>query len=180
MIASERAQNIIVVSVIIVAVISSMFLGANAAYYGNTYALAERVDVSLLGIRVTNIDHENETIDPGIRLYFNLVTTSMAEGNVKFIFMGATVYLNNDQLSLMSFSHDPTSAEEYLTPDYNRNVTMGNSAPNDPDRQAILDADTSGTWEWYIVFRYAFIVFDVLGTRTTRWISFNSTSTTFV
>ena len=179
MIASERVQNIIVVSVIIVAVISSMFLGANAAYYGNTYALAERVDVSLLDIEVRNIDHDNETINPRIILSFNLATTSISEGNVKIIFFGATVWLNNDLLSLTSFSHEPTFDEEYLTPDYNHNITMGNSATTVLDKQAILDADTSGTWEWYIRFRYAFIVFDVLGTRTTRWLNFNSTLTTF-
>ncbi len=180
MIASERTQNIIVVSVIMIAVVSSGFLVSNAAYYGGSYSLAGRLEVSLLEVRVSNIDHTNESINPGIRLTFNLVTTSQAEGNVRIIFMGATVWLNEDLLSFTSFSYIPPLAEQNLYPEFNNNYTLRNSAASIADRQAILDADTYGNWNWEVEFRYAFIVFDVLGTRTSVRVSFNTTVTTIV
>ncbi|MHA1862419.1 MAG: hypothetical protein ACTSWA_01520, partial [Candidatus Thorarchaeota archaeon] len=64
-----------------------------------------------------------------------------------------------------------------LYPEFNRNYTMGNSATY-ADRQAILDADTSGIWNWDIEYRYSFIVFDERGTITWRWFYFETTATT--
>ncbi len=180
MIASERTQNVIVVSVIMVAFVSSMFLVGNAAYYSGSYTLAARLNVSLLEVRVNNIDHTNESINPGIRLTFNLVTTSQVEGNVRIIFMGATVWLNEDLLSYTSFSYIPPIAKQNLYPEYNNNYTLSNSVASIADKQAILDADTYGNWNWEVEFRYAFIIFDVLGTRTSVRVSFNTTVTTIV
>ncbi len=179
MIASERTQNIIVVSVIIVALVSSGFLVSNAAYYGGSYSLAGRLDVTLLEVRVSGIDHTNESIKPGISLTFNLATYSLAEGNVRITFMGAEVTLNNDSLSYTTFSYTPPVVDQYLYPEFNRNYTMGNSATYS-DRQAILDAYTSGIWNWDIEFRYSFIVFDEVGTITWRRFDFNTTITTIV
>ncbi len=180
MIASERTQNVIVVSVIMVAVVSSMFLVSNASYYGGSYSLAAGLDVSLLEVRVSSIDHTNESINPSIRLTFNLATSSQTEGNVRIIFTGATVWLNEDLLSYTSFSYIPPIAQQNLYPDFNDDYIMSNTATSVSDKQAILDADTSDNWNWEIEFRYAFIVFDELGTRTSRRISFNTTMTTFL
>jgi len=179
MIASERTQNIIVSTVIMVAIISSIFLVGNAAYYGGSYALAGRLNVTLLEVQVSNIDHTNESVNPSIALTFNLATSSPTEGNVRVIFTGATVWLNNDLLSYTSFSYIPPLEDQYLHPDFNTNITMSNSA-TEIDRQSILDADLSGLWNWTIEFRYAFIVFDELGTRTSVRIIFNTLETTFV
>jgi len=179
MIASERTQNAIVVTVIIVAIVSSGFLVSNASYYGGSYSLARTLNVTLLEVKVSNINHTSESIIPVIELTFNLVTSSLTEGNVRIIFMGATVWLNEDLLSYTSFSYIPPVAEQYLYPEFNTNYTMQNLA-TDSDKQTILDADTSGTWNWDIEFRYAFIVFDEFGTRTSVRISFNTTMTTFV
>ena len=179
MIASERSQNIIVVSVIMITIVSSMFLAGNAAYYGGSYSLAGKLTVSLLEIEVSNIDQTNETINPGIRLTFNIATTSLSEGNVKLTFMGATVWLNDDLLSLTSFARIPPVDEQNLYPEFDTNYTMSNTATFE-DRQAILDAETSGLWFWDITFRYSFIVFDERGTLTWRWFDFNTTLTTLV
>ena len=178
MIASERTQNLIIVTVIMVAIVSSGLLVSNATYYGGSYSLAGTLNVTLLEVKVTNINHTSETAFPGIAVTFNLATTSLSEGNVRIIFMGATVWLNEDILSYMSFSHIPAVADQYLYPEFNNNYTMHNTA-NTIDRQTILDADTSGEWNWEIEYRYAFIVFDEIGTRTSRRISFNTTMTTF-
>ena len=179
MIASERTQNSIVVTVIIVAIISSGLLVSNATYYGGSYSLAGTLNVTLLEVKISNINHTDDSIYPGIELTFNLATSSLAEGNVRIIFMGATVWLNEDILSYTSFSHIPPVAEQNLYPEFNTDYIMHNTA-NDIDRQTILDADTSEQWNWDIEFRYAFIVFDEIGTRTSRRISFNTTETTFL
>jgi hypothetical protein len=179
MIASERTQNIIVVSVIIIALVSSGFLVSNAAYYGGSYSLAGRLNVSLLEVRVSRIDHTNESVNPGLRLTFNLATDSLTEGNVRITFLGAVVTLNNDSLSYTAFSYVPPIVDQYLYPEFNRNYSLSNSATS-ADRQAILDADTSGIWNWDIEFRYSFIVFDERGTITFRWFYFETTITTIV
>ncbi|MHA1614371.1 MAG: hypothetical protein ACTSYJ_05960 [Candidatus Thorarchaeota archaeon] len=179
MIASERTQNIIVVSVIIIALVSSGFLVSNAAYYGGSYSLAGRLDVTLLEVRVSGIDHTNESVNPGLRLTFNLATDSLTEGNVRITFMGAEVTLNNDSLSYTTFSYTPPVVDQYLYPEFNRNYTMHNSATYS-DRQAILDADSEDMWNWDIEFRYSFIVFDERGTITFRWFFFETTITTIV
>ena len=178
MITSERSQNIIVVSVIMITIVSSMFLAGNATHYGNSYSLAANLNVTLLEIEVRNIDHTNESIKPGIRLTFNLVSSSLGEGDVRVIFMGATVWLNDDLLSYMSFAYIPPLEEQYIFPEFDSNWTLSNSAIEDVDRQAILDADASSIWYWEIECRYAFIVFDEIGTRTSIRISFNTTLTT--
>lgn len=179
MIASERTQNIIVVSVIMIAVVSSGFLVSNAAYYSGSYSLAGRLDVTLLEVRVSNIDHTNESINPGLRLTFNLATDALTEGNVRITFMGAEITLNNDSLSYTTFSYTPPVVDQYLYPEFNRNYTMHNSATYN-DRQAILDADTEDNWNWDIEFRYSFIVFDERGTITWRWFYFETTITTII
>ncbi|MGY5858770.1 MAG: hypothetical protein RTU63_05335 [Candidatus Thorarchaeota archaeon] len=180
MIASERAQNTIVVSVIIVALVSSVFLAGNAAYYGGTYTLAGRLDATLMEVRVTNIDHVNESIDPILRLTFNVATTASEEGNVRMTYFGSDVMLNDDALSYMSFSRTLPQAEQYLVPGFDVNITMTDSADSVADKAAFLDADTSDTWNWYIEFYYSFIVFDELGTVTFRTFYFNTTITTIV
>ena len=179
MIASERTQNIIVVSVIMVAVVSSGFLVSNANYYGGSYSLAGQMNVSLLEVRVSNIDHTNESINVGLTLTFNLATDSLTEGNVRITFIGAEVTLNNDSLSYTTFSHTPPVVDQYLYPGFEKNYTMGNTATY-ADRQAILDADTEDNWNWDIEFRYTFIVFDERGTITWRWFYFETTATTIV
>ncbi len=182
LIASERNQNIIVVTVIIVAIISSGLLVSNASYYGGSYSLAGRLDVQLLGVQVSNIDHANESVYPSVSLTFNMLTSSQYEGNVRITFLGASITLNDDLLSYLSFSYIPPVADQYLHPDFNRNYTMSDTVDQDAtnDRQAILDADNSGTWNWEIQFRYSFIVFDQPGTIIFRYLHFNTTMTTVV
>ncbi|MGY5871203.1 MAG: hypothetical protein RTV72_03070 [Candidatus Thorarchaeota archaeon] len=179
MIASERSQNIIVVSVILVAVVSSGFLVNNAVYFGGSYSLAGSLNVSLVEIAVSNIDHTNESINPYLNLTFNLASTSYSEGNVKITFMGAEVTLNDDLLSYTIFSHIPDVEDRSIYPDFNNDYTMGYEATAS-DRQAILDADTSGIWNWEIAFRYSFIVFDEDRTLLFRWLYFNTTVTTIL
>ena len=179
MIASERTQNMIVVTVIIVAIVSSGLLVGNATYYGGSYSLAGRLEVSMLEVKVANINHTAGSDDPSVSISFNLFTSSLYEGNVRITFMGASIRLNGDLLSYTPIAFIPSVADQYLHPEFNENYTMSNVAVAD-DREAILDADTSGTWFWEIHYRYSFIVFDEPGTIIFRYIDFNATATTIV
>ncbi|MHA1135557.1 MAG: hypothetical protein ACTSSE_03645 [Candidatus Thorarchaeota archaeon] len=179
MISSERVQNVIVVSVIIVAIVSSGFLASNSVYYGASYSLAAGLDVSLVEVKVSNIDHINESINPHVNITFNLVTSSESEGNVRITFMGAALTLNNDTLAYVILSHIPLENEQYVSTDFNNSYTMHDDAVAS-DKQTILDADASGIWNWEIEYRYSFIVFDEAGTFTMRYLYFNTTTTTIV
>ena len=178
MIASERTQNIIVVAVIITAIISSGLLVSNAQYYGGSYSLAGRMNVTLLEVRVSHIDHTNETVNPRVRLFVNMNTSSPYEGNVRITFVGARVTLNGDLLSYTSFAFTPDS-DEYVTSEYNRTFTMFNVATSS-DKTTVLDAEATGVWNWDIEYRYSFIVFDERGTITWRWVYFETSVTTIL
>jgi len=179
MIASERTQNMIVVTVILVTIISSVPLINNATYYGGSYSLAEGLEVNLLEVKVTNVNHTEGSSDPGVSLTFNLRTESLYEGNVRITFMGASLRLNEDLLSYTPVSFVPAPADQYLSPEFDRNYTLTKRAISE-DREAILDADTSGTWNWEIHYRYSFIVFDQPETIIFRYLDFNTTMTTIV
>jgi len=179
MIASERTQNMIVVTVILVAIVSSGLLVSNATYYGGSYSLAGRLEVNLLEVKVTNINHTAGSSDPSISLIFNLHTSSVFEGNVRITFMGASIRLNDDLLSYTPVAFIPQQADQYLTPEFDRNYTLSNVATTF-DREAVLDADASETWSWEIQYRYSFIVFDQPGTIMFRYLDFNTTITTIV
>ncbi|RDE15763.1 MAG: hypothetical protein C4K48_02990 [Candidatus Thorarchaeota archaeon] len=176
MIASGRFQNIIIVLTIAVAIISSGFIVTNASYYGGTYVLAERLEVSLAEIHVSNVDPGNSSVNPLISLAFNMRIDVQAVGNVRVTFLGATLWLNNDLLSYTSFSHSPTLVDQYLHSDYDSNVTMSQSVTD--DRQTVLDAYLSSTWAWNVTLRYSFIVFDVRDTIAWRSLEFYTTEFT--
>ncbi len=179
MIASERSQNIIVVITIITAIISAGMLTANSSYYGGTYSLAGRMDVSLVDIEIRYLDYTNESVNPKITLFFNLKANSELEGNVRITFMGASVYLNDDILSYTSFAYTPPLAAQYVHPGFNQTYGLFNFAISN-DREAVLQANSTDTWNWEVEFRYSFIVFDERGTITWRYLYFNSTSTTVI
>jgi hypothetical protein len=178
MIASERSQNIIIVLALSAAIISSGLMVGNAYYYGGTYVLTELLDISLADIQVSNADPDNTTGNPVVSLIFNMRVTARAEGNVRVTFLGAELWLNNDILSLMAFASIPSLADQYLHSDYNRNVTMSQSAGPPDDNQAIWEAYNASTWAWNVTLRYSMIVFDVPGTITWRYLDFYTTDFT--
>jgi len=178
MIASERSQNIIIVATIITALISSGFLIGNAQYYGGSYVLAGQLDVNLVDIHVSNINTTDESEDPNIVLTFNLAIAAQAEGNVRITFVGATLWLNYDKLSLTSFSYNPALADQYLYSNFERDIMMSQTANTGTDRQTIIDAYLTSTWAWNVTLRYSFIVFDDINTIMWRWFYFYTTNVT--
>ena len=167
MISSERTQNIIVASMIIVTLVSSILLVSNASYYTGSYSLAGRMEVSLVDITAANIDPGNESVYPRLSFTFNLQTVSQMSGNVRITFMGAAVALNDDVLSYMPFAWVVPLDNQSVTPGYNMNVTLSRTSSTDDDRNTIVDAFQTDYWNWTVTFRYSFITFDEAG--SIRW-----------
>ena len=181
MITNERSQNVIVTLVIIVALVSSVFLVSNAQYYGGSYILAETLEVNVMETKVSGINHENESVYPGLSFTFNFHTDAKISGNVRVKFIGAAVYLNNEKLTYTAFSRSIPDEFQNLYPDYNRNFTLGRTISTTEDRNIVLQADNTSSWNWFLIFRYYYISFDIPESITWRFLDFNYTGlTTFL
>jgi hypothetical protein len=178
MISSERTQNFIVAVMIITAVISSGLVIGNAQYYGGSFVLAGELAVNLTDIHVSNVDPTNESITPSIALNFNMAIAAQAVGNVRITFIGATLWLNNDLLSLTSFAYTPPLQDQYLHSNFDRNIVMSQTVSPVSDRQTVIDAYQTSTWAWNITLRYSYIVFDEPNTIMWRWYYFYTTNFT--
>ena len=179
MISSERSQNVIVSFVIIVALVSSVLLINNVNYYSGSYVLAERVDVNMVEIVVSDINPANESIYPHLSFTFNFRTDSPTKGNVRLSSIEAAVTLNEDPLSLtifdMGFNNNP---DRFLHPGYNVNFTLQKTINSNPDRATVLLADNVSTWNWFLRLRYNLILFDE--GQSLRTLYFNWTGPTAV
>ncbi len=168
MIASDKNQNIIVATMIIAAIVSSVFLVNNAMFYSGSYALAGRMEVDMLTPVVTNIDVANESVRPRVSISFNMHSTSPFDGNMRVTFVGAQVTLNGDLLSYLQFAKVPSIDDQSVHPGYNVTFELAQTpAPDElEDRNAIIHAYNISYWNWTVVFRYSFIVFDEPGSIT--------------
>ena len=177
MISSERTQNGIVSFVIILAIVSSVFLVNNVQYYNGSYSLASRLEVNLVRTVLHDIDATNESLYPSLSFTFNFRTDASTEGNVRLTFIRATVWLNDDLLSLTDFSR---SLGEPLHTGYNKNITLAKTINSETDRNTLLQADSIDTWNWTIRLRYNFITFDDTRSQTWRIIYYNWTGSTTI
>jgi hypothetical protein len=181
MISSQRTQNVIVSFFIIIALVSSVFLVNNALYYSGSYELAGRMEVSLVKTVVSDIDPTNESLDPRLVFTLNFRTEASREGNVRLIVIGLTAWLNDDSLSYSYFQRGVTaSSDQLLHPGYNVNFTLARTIDSDADRNTILQADNTDTWNWYVRVSYDFITFDDSRSRTSRILYLNSTGSIII
>ncbi|MFW9795966.1 MAG: hypothetical protein ACFFE2_02920 [Candidatus Thorarchaeota archaeon] len=180
MIASERTQNVIISVTIIAALLSSVFLVSNAVYFGGSYALAGGLEVTIQETTVSNVDPTNETVYPHLSFTFNFFSDTDIEGNVRIMFMGAQITLNDDLLSYTSFAYTLPESLQPLFPNYNRNFTLAKTTGATWDRDTVNLAYNSDTWHWQIVFRFRFITFDEPNTITWRYINFDYTGNTTI
>jgi len=178
MIASERTQNVIVTFVIIAALVSSVALVSNASYYGGSYILAETLGVDLVETKVSGINHENDSIFPRLSFTFNFRTNTQLIGDVRVKFIGLVVSLNDQGLHYTTFTRIIPTEYEQLYPGYNRNFTLGKTTSDDIDRNIILQADNSSSWNWFLIFRYYYITFDISESITWRYLDYNFTGST--
>ena len=181
MISSERSQNGIVAFVIIASIVCSLFFASNMQYYNGSFALASMMDVTLESTVIQDLDPTNESIYPRLTFTLNFRTSSPIEGNVRLLYLEAVIYLNDDYLSLTTISRYFSSDEDQrLTPGYDKNHALSRVVDSDTDRAAIIDADSTGTWQWYVRFRYNFITFDNPLSQTWRTLYYNWTGSTTV
>ena len=179
MISSERSQNVIVSFVILTALVSSVLLVSNAQFYSGSYVLAGRMEVSIVGSVVSNIDPTNESIYPSISFTFNFRTDSPIEGNVRLKYIDAALLLNEDPLSYTPLSRYLTNnPDQLLHPGYDANFTLSQTTNSEADRASILEAASTDTWNWYIRLRYNFITFDEERSEIWRVLYFNWTGST--
>jgi hypothetical protein len=179
MISSDRTQNTIVAFTIIAALVSSIFLVGTAHYYSGSYALAGRLEVDIVQTTVSNIDPTNSSVFPRIRFTFNIHTEAASEGNVRLGFIGANVQLNGDELSYTPFAYTVPYDHQPLYPNYDENFTLSQTTAS-TDRDTVLLANSTGQWNWEIMFRYYFTTFDIDGSITWRYIFFNWTGSTTI
>lgn len=177
MISSDRGQNVIVSFVIILAVVSSVFLVSNVQYYNGSYSLATGLEVNPVRTVVRDIDPTNESLYPSLSFTFNFRTDASTEGNVRLMFIGATVWLNDDLLSFTQFSR---TLDELLHTEYNKNITLAKTTNSDTDRNTLIQADSIDTWNWDIRLRYNFITFDDSRSLTWRILYYNWTGSTTI
>ncbi|MHA1963057.1 MAG: hypothetical protein ACXACG_13060 [Candidatus Thorarchaeota archaeon] len=177
MISSERSQNIIVAFTIIAAVISSGFLASNVNYYTGSYDLISSMTVNVVKTEVHDIDPLNESIFPRIAFTFNMRTEANTEGNVRLTFIGAQVHLNDDHLTYLTFARVIPFEDQSLFTNYEKNFTLSERT-GATDRETVLNAYSTDSWDWYLVFRFSFITFDQIDTLTVKYLEFNVTGTT--
>lgn len=174
MIASDRSQNIIVATMIIAALVSSVFLINNAMFYSGSYALVGGMQVEMLTPAVSNIDVANESVSPRVSISFNLHATSPFDGNMRITFVGAQVTLNGDLLSYMQFAKVVPVDQQSVHPGYNATFELAQSPGPDEleDRDTIISAYNMSYWNWTVMFRYSYIVFDEPGSISWVYIPF--------
>jgi hypothetical protein len=181
MISSNRAQNGIVAFVIILSVVSSVVLANNMQYYNGSFTLASRMEVTLVSTVIRDFDPTNDSINPRLAFTFNFRTNSPTEGNVRLVYADAVLWLNSDYLSLSTISRYFTSDDDQLlTTTYNKNHTLSRVIDAESDRTTIIDANSTGSWNWFVRFRYNFITFDNDQSQTWRTIYYNWTGSTTI
>ncbi len=180
MISSERSQTIIVSAVIIISLLSSAILINNSMYYTSSYALAGSMEVSLVSAEVRNIDHTNESLYPTLSFIFNFRTDASTEGNVRLMFVSIVVWLNDDHLSFTDFRRTITNEDDQvLHPGYDNDITLAKTINSETDRNTVLLANTTDSWNWFIQLRYNFITFDESRSLTWRTLFYNWTGAVF-
>jgi hypothetical protein len=139
------------------------------------------MEVTLISTVISDFDPTNESIYPRLTFTLNFRTNSPTEGNVRLLYMDAAIWLNDDYLSLTSLSRYFSSEEDQLlTPTYDKNHTLSRVVQAENDRTAIIDANSTGNWDWFVRFRYNFITFDNPRSQTWRTIYYNWTGSTTI
>jgi len=159
MIESERNQNVIAATVLILGIISTGIIFVNVDYYSGSYALAGYVQVELEDIRVTNLDPDNETLIPGLFLKLNLKTGEQADGDVTLNTLVAFIRLNRQLIQYAAFRMNIPIDLRVLYPGYDQNFTLSSSLTDDHDQELLLDAYNNVNWTWSITIRYWYSVF---------------------
>ncbi|RDE13928.1 MAG: hypothetical protein C4K47_04975 [Candidatus Thorarchaeota archaeon] len=170
MIASTKSQNIIVLSMIVIGVISGACLVSNTYSYDGSYALPRQLAVGLVDIQIANLDPSNESINPGLVMVFNLKAPDFTNGRMTLTRLLASVLLNNESIAYETFQNVVPLSERSVTAGYNKNLTVGSTVFELVDKQILYDASLSGNWTFDVTLTVSYYLFQ--GT-TGSWRVFN-------
>ncbi|MHA1772445.1 MAG: hypothetical protein ACTSYL_11785 [Candidatus Thorarchaeota archaeon] len=159
MISDPKTQNVIIVSMIIVSVISGISLYTSASYYGGSYVMVTYLDVTLETVRISNFDPANHSLNPRLSLDFRFEAPMTLNGDATLSFLTAKVYLNNESINYAAFRLNIPSAKRALHPDYNETFTLSSEIADNLDKAIFFNASESGQWTFSIRLTISYHVF---------------------
>lgn len=157
MIERDKPQNIIIAAMIVIAVISSVYLYSNASYYSGSYVIINELHIDLIDVQVLN--YENMSLNPALRMVFNVKAPDVATGSATLTYLRAVVYLNNESLSYTEFRLSIPPEKQAIIPGYNENFTIGSTITVDEDKAIIYDAAANDNWIFKIELTYFYHIF---------------------
>ncbi|MCF2136243.1 MAG: hypothetical protein K9W43_03300 [Candidatus Thorarchaeota archaeon] len=159
MISDAKTQNIIIVSMIIVSVISGISLYTSASYYGGSYVMVTYLDVNLESVRISNFDPTNHSLNPRLTLDFRFEAPMTLNGDATLSFLLATVFLNNESITYSAFRLNVPSEKRALHPGYNESFILSSEINDNLDKAIFFNASESGQWIFSIRLIISYHVF---------------------
>ncbi|MBS3794381.1 MAG: hypothetical protein KGY80_05775 [Candidatus Thorarchaeota archaeon] len=160
MISSERSQNVIMVITLIIGILSGVSLAGSSAYYSGSYLMIQYLEVDLINVRVNNLQPENETVNPGLSVSFNMQVPDTLSGDASVTFLRASIYLNGEDFDYASFTKRLSVENRELKPGYNRNYTIGSTIEVASDKELLYNAYDESNWTFSIVLTIFYHTFD--------------------
>ncbi len=160
MISDTKPQNLIVVIMIVLGVVSGFGLATTANYYGGSYVIVSFLEVDLEEIRVTNVDIENVTINPRVALDFSFLAPEASSGEARLDYLTVSVYLNGDKFNYVTFRRDIPSDRKTLTSGYNETFTVQNTVTVINDKWLLYNATVNDEWVFAVTLTMFWRVFN--------------------
>lgn len=160
LISSERSQNVIMVITLAIGILSGVSLAGSSAYYSGSYLMIQYLEVDLLGVRVSNLQPDNETVNPSLSISFNLQVPQTLSGDASVTFLRANVYLNGESFDYASFTKLLRAENRQLNPGYNKNYTIGSTIDVMSDKDILYAAYDESNWTFSILLTIFYHTFD--------------------
>jgi len=160
LISSERSQNVIMVITLIIGILSGVSLAGSSAYYSGSYLMIQYLEIDLIGVRVNNLQPENETVNPGLSVSFNMQVPETLSGDASVTFLRASIYLNGESFDYASFTKRLSAENRELKPGYNRNYTIGSKIEVASDKELLYNAYDESNWTFSILLTIFYHTFD--------------------
>ncbi|MHA1636903.1 MAG: hypothetical protein ACTSUO_10195 [Candidatus Thorarchaeota archaeon] len=160
MISGKKAQNVIVIVMLVLGLFSGINLIGSATEYSGSYLIASYLHVELDEIRLTNYDPENVSINPGLYLDFSFQAPTTIAGQATITFLKAAVFLNGDHISYAVFARSIPEDQRLMTSGYNASFTLSSGITAIEDKWTLLNATADGEWVYSVRLTYFYYIFD--------------------
>lgn len=166
MISDPRTQDLIVVTTLIAALISSVVLVQGVSLYTGTMAMVSGLDVDLEGVTVSDLDPDNfdpanTSHVPRVLLEFRITVPLGASGTAFITSLTASLFLNEQKFVYVQslFTNVPASLRK-LYGGYNQTLVMTAVIYETYDKLILQDALQSGLWRFNVSLTLFYRVFD--------------------